>query len=340
MYNAEKYIEKCLLSVASQTYGNLEIVVVNDGSTDNSLAVVSEFAKADNRIVVINKENGGVASARNAGLDVAIGDYIAFVDSDDYIDSKMYEKLFEAIQNNSADTAFCGFVRVIGDRFVRRHEANIGRLAENPQNIASFFEIKGLKSTSPDSEFTENTMGSTCRVLFNRKLIESSKLRFPQDIFIAEDLVFLLNYLLLCKKVSVVNENLYYYLCNPVSATSKRYKKNYLENEKALYGYITAVLAKNSFLTAQQKSTLLSKFKLLSCSTIVRNELGYNEAGIARMRKLAKCDKYFRGLLPFPSLFLAQREQGFKKAVFFLLIKFRCWGTVKSFLLRWEKKNA
>ena len=95
VYNVEKFIKRCLDSIINQTMRDLEIILVNDGSTDNSGKICDEYAQLDNRITVIHKENGGLSSARNTGLDVATGEWIAFVDSDDYIEKNMYEVLYE-----------------------------------------------------------------------------------------------------------------------------------------------------------------------------------------------------------------------------------------------------
>ena len=95
IYNVENYLKKCIESVINQTYKNLEIILVNDGSNDNSKNIIDEYSTIDNRIKVINKENGGLSDARNAGIEIAKGDYITFLDSDDWIELNMYEKLYQ-----------------------------------------------------------------------------------------------------------------------------------------------------------------------------------------------------------------------------------------------------
>lgn len=105
IYNVEPYLHRCVDSVLAQTYRNIEIILVDDGSPDNCPAICDEYAEKDSRVKVIHKENGGVSSARNAGLDIAKGDYIGFVDSDDWIEPDMYEVLYSAIQNTGADIA-------------------------------------------------------------------------------------------------------------------------------------------------------------------------------------------------------------------------------------------
>ena len=99
VYKVEKYIDKCMESLINQTYKNLEIILVDDGSPDNSGKLCDEWSKKDKRVKVIHKENGGVSSARNAGLDAATGDYIAFIDPDDWVDLETYEKMLNAIIN-------------------------------------------------------------------------------------------------------------------------------------------------------------------------------------------------------------------------------------------------
>ena len=108
VFNVESYLERCLSSIAQNTYQNLEIICVNDGSTDNSLEIVKSFAKTDSRIVVLSKNNGGVSSARNEGLKAATGDFVVFIDSDDYINTHFFEVLLDAQEKNKADFVICG----------------------------------------------------------------------------------------------------------------------------------------------------------------------------------------------------------------------------------------
>ena len=113
IYKTEKFLSKCIDSIINQTYKNLEIILVDDGSPDNCPKICDEYAQKDNRVRVIHKENGGLSSARNAGIEIATGDFIAFVDSDDWIDSEMYESLVDLEEKHNADIAECGY------RFIR-----------------------------------------------------------------------------------------------------------------------------------------------------------------------------------------------------------------------------
>ena len=108
VYNVSKYLRQCLDSLVNQTIKDIEIICVDDGSTDSSHEILEEYAAADSRIVIVTKANGGLPSARNAGLDVAKGKYVGFVDGDDYVDTDMYRKMYNAAVANDADIVVCG----------------------------------------------------------------------------------------------------------------------------------------------------------------------------------------------------------------------------------------
>ena len=109
IYNSENYIKKCLDSILAQTYSNLEVILIDDGSTDNSYNICKDYQKKDNRIVLLQQKNAGVSRARNHGLEVAKGEYIGFVDSDDYIEPEMYEILLNSIIESNSKIAICNY---------------------------------------------------------------------------------------------------------------------------------------------------------------------------------------------------------------------------------------
>ena len=114
VYGVEKYIVQCLESVINQTYKNLEIIVFNDGTKDRSAEIAKEYAAKYSRIKVYDFKNGGLSVARNRGLEIAIGDYISYIDSDDWLDKKMYETLLDAAMKNDADMVKCGIIETNG----------------------------------------------------------------------------------------------------------------------------------------------------------------------------------------------------------------------------------
>ena len=112
VYNVESYLERCIESILNQSFKEFELILVNDGSTDSCKDICNEYKTKDKRIKVIHKENGGLSSARNAGLDIARGKYIGFVDSDDFINKDMYKTLFNTIQDNNSDMIICDYYKV------------------------------------------------------------------------------------------------------------------------------------------------------------------------------------------------------------------------------------
>ena len=138
VYKVEKYIYKCIDSVLNQTYKNLEIILVDDGSPDKCPEICEEYAKKDNRIKIIHKKNGGLSDARNAGLKVATGKYIGFVDSDDYIEKDMYQVLYNNIIKTNSD------ISIVNLKEVKENEI-IENNVKDEQNTIEYTKLEGLK---------------------------------------------------------------------------------------------------------------------------------------------------------------------------------------------------
>ena len=134
-YNIEDYIGRCLDSIISQTYKNLEIIVVDDGSRDHTGEILDNYAKKDRRIKVIHKENGGVSSARNKGIEAAEGDYIGFIDGDDLIESEMYKTLVDLLEEENADIAHCGYQIVFPDRIDYYHNTGKKKIQTTEEGL-------------------------------------------------------------------------------------------------------------------------------------------------------------------------------------------------------------
>ena len=177
VYNVERYISQCVESILEQTYADLEIILVDDGSTDGSGSICDEYKLKDNRVVVIHKCNGGLSEARNAGLDIARGEYIGFVDSDDYIEPDMYEVLYKNCERYAADLAAARFVKFNTQGEVRKNFT---------ENIEVFSREEMLRLFIVGDRRYEITMSVWDR-LYKRELI--SDLRFPVG-KCYEDIVF------------------------------------------------------------------------------------------------------------------------------------------------------
>lgn len=143
VYKVEEYLDKCIESIVNQTYTNLEIILVDDGSPDNCPEICDKWAERDNRIKVIHKSNGGLSDARNAGLAVASGEYIAFVDSDDYIEADLYEKLLSTIINTFSDISVCNL------RYVYQNDSN-SVSQENSDSITEYTAEEAMSALIDD----------------------------------------------------------------------------------------------------------------------------------------------------------------------------------------------
>ena len=215
VYNAAASIDRCINSILGQSYKNIELVLVDDGSTDNSLSICQKYADLDNRVVIIKQTNSGVAVTRNTGLDNAKGDYILFVDSDDYIDIKMCETMLSKTINENADLAVCKYCRVLDN--------NLTKVEEN-----ALIDAYCNKKYSCFFSNVNNVHGAIWRVLFSKFLIGS--VRFSANIKVQEDLLFLITVLKNSNKTVFVDEYLYYYITDDYSYIKKYYNERYIKD--------------------------------------------------------------------------------------------------------------
>ena len=214
VYNVEKYLEKCVNSLLQQTYKNIEIILVNDGSTDESGKMCDNLAQEDDRIKVFHKKNGGLSDARNYGVERATGEYIGFVDSDDYIEEDMYEKLYKAIQRSQADMAECSMTRIYknySEKFYR---------GDN-------FQID-LDDEAYVREYIDNVRlyGSAWCKLLKKEIAE--KVKFPVG-KIYEDCFYTLDLVKYLKKVTVISDSLYNYYIREGSITTKSFSHSNMD---------------------------------------------------------------------------------------------------------------
>ncbi|PGT18403.1 MULTISPECIES: glycosyltransferase [Bacillus cereus group] len=208
-YNVESYIGKCLESLITQSIKEIEILVVNDGSRDNTVEIADEFAKRDKRVKVISQENGGLSAARNTGIDHASGEFIAFVDGDDYLDKSMYETLYKKIVTDNIDLVVCGFKKV-------------------------WLDGKANKLREKDYYFNQNLLNGDilenflCRhdepfvvawnKLYRTEIIKQNGLHFENRAFF-EDVGFMPRYLYYAKSIDSIDFPLYYYVQREGSIT-------------------------------------------------------------------------------------------------------------------------
>ncbi len=181
VYNVEKYIKKCIESVLSQTFKDFELIIINDGSKDNSGRICDEYAIRDSRIKVVHKANGGLSDARNTGIEIATGKYLGFVDGDDYIDEDMYEELYKSIKENNTKIAMCGRYNVSELKCTESFTLSKRKVMDAEE------ALKGLLTwTDLDS--------SSCDKIFAKELFDD--IRFPvgklnEDVYVMYKLIHL-----------------------------------------------------------------------------------------------------------------------------------------------------
>lgn len=219
-YNAETALAKCLESVISQSFSDFEVIIINDGSKDNTLKIASEFSIKDQRINVYSQENKGVSAARNKALEIAKGEFICWIDSDDYVDSNYLQLLVKGIEED-----FGSSVMVIQNlNFI---PANQDSNIEFSDEIISKSDFKKLFSS-----FSIENYGYNCGKLFNLNIIRKNKLLFEPSISISEDLIFMLQYLKYVDYVHIIPGKTYHYITKPY--TIQDYKFASFESEKNL----------------------------------------------------------------------------------------------------------
>ncbi|MBQ9513637.1 MAG: glycosyltransferase family 2 protein [Clostridia bacterium] len=254
IYNGEKYLSEAIESILNQSYSNIELILVNDGSTDNTLTICQQYAKQDKRIFVLNQKNMGGQIAKNNGIDIAKGDYICFIDSDDYISPSMFRSMIDALEYYNADFSFC--------QFTRKTEL----ITKEYKNIVDYFFIKDkeqiFKIIIGKGEKL-SAGGYVWNKIYKKSILKDY--RFDSDINIGEDGLFNLKLAKRLNSICGSDANYYYYRLNPVGLTAgnfrkfERIKREYLkyceyydkETDENIKHYISFMIACSSLRGAE-----------------------------------------------------------------------------------------
>ena len=283
VYNVEKYLRKCLDSIVNQTYRDLEIILIDDGSTDNSGAICDEYGQKDSRIKVVHKTNGGLSSARNCGLEIARGDYITFIDSDDYIESDTIETVVKTFLNKQVE------VVLIREKQVNEKGETTKIVGDKPTD----------KIFYKDKEFlVELILGKqingVCDKFYKRDCLEG--LRFEENKHHGEDMLFNVMFLDKVKNVGYVDSIKYSYVANENSITHAKFNAHSVDSlyfKDKVYDY-----AKNKYTKYRD---ILARRCFVVRQTLIR--LIYN----------SKMQKSQTGLLKEAKLYLQKQYKNIKK---------------------------
>lgn len=263
VYNAEKTIRNCVASIQSQNCHNIEIILVNDGSKDGSLPVCNKMAENDDRIIVLDGENAGVSVARNKGMDRARGEYIAFVDADDSVETDIYSEMFDVIEKTNALIVFCNYKEV--DEF--GGEKAVDQITSfGTDMIKPIKVIDALISVSETALF-----GVVWRSVFKRDIIIRNNIRFTPKLTMAEDLQFLLKYLACIDTVGLCPSYLYDFKVSVQSTTGK-----YMKNQDTDMRYV------NDWMLSYVKGTIKDELLLTNVYICMANTTILNIANVCK----------------------------------------------------------
>lgn len=227
VYNAERFLVRCIESILNQTYTDFELILINDGSSDNSSSIIKDYLNKDNRIIFINNQNKGVSETRNIGVREACGEYIQFVDSDDFIDKNMLKDTLEMLQNKEADMVITGLYLDIENR---------GDVNTSIQTF-NYNEAIGRKNIALNvlERVNGTYINSPVNKLYKRKIIIDNDILMDNKISLGEDFLFNLRYLKFCNKVVFSDKCYYHYWMKAEDNLTFKFRENKLDLMYLMY---------------------------------------------------------------------------------------------------------
>lgn len=313
VYNVERYLARCIESVQKQTYRHLEIILVDDGSTDHSMEICDQFAEKDSRIKVIHKKNGGLSSARNVGLELSRGEYIFFVDSDDYIDGEAFCTLIEQIKLFDADIAMCQYLKV---------DENGKALEKETSSVEKVKLLTGKQLLIQNSIGSEKTPVVVWNKLYKREIFK--QLRFDEgkqheDEFIFHKICFQ------CDTIVSIQKNLYFYTQRENSIMGKGISSQSVD---ALEAYLRRILSIHNIEEPEIQRACDNTIKQFYYTAFVHSRrLGFDNMELnEKMKKLRK------EVFIFLPILLKSSSQNWKEKIEFgsWLLSPRIYGNIRG----------
>lgn len=274
VYKVEKYLNRCVDSVINQTYKDLEIILVDDGSPDECPKICDEYAAKDSRIKVLHKPNGGVSSARNAGLDIASGDYITFVDADDYIEICAYEKMIKRAEDKDVDVLLCDCVKDYGEKTeLYSHNIRSGYYNRNDLESEYFKHLIMMENVEYPATI------SNWLLLFKRSLLNAEqKIKYVEGVRFSEDLLFGAELMYHANSFYYMKGEAYYrYAINPDSATHSFKKDKWNDYLKLYHEAKSYFLPNEKYDFAHQIDLMLLFFIYNVIGDVKNSDLAKNE---------------------------------------------------------------
>ncbi len=246
VYNGENYIESTVRSLLNSSYRNLELLLIDDGSTDGSLSLCRKLAESDSRIQVFHKENGGIGDARNFGLSHATGDYVGFCDQDDRVSDEMYQKMLERIAVDGSQAAVCGAYRQKRSGRKVIFEQYTDAVYDKPSIAEKLLLPMLFRGFASHTNNEINIYMNIWKCVISKQLIDDSKMEFRTFVTHEDDFIMLLQLFLCANKISTLSDILYYWNTNPkseVHRSTEKYRQNLDERQNNLMIYVQKQLA-------------------------------------------------------------------------------------------------
>ncbi|MFC7062333.1 glycosyltransferase [Halobacillus seohaensis] len=322
IYNAELYLNKCLDSLVNQTFEDIEIICINDGSVDGSKEIMVEYSNRDNRIKICEQKNSGVSAARNNGIDVAKGKYVMFVDSDDWIDEKMCEITFNIAEEERADVVKTSYIREYKNKSLKKDIFHSDYFVLNHSQIMKeihrrLFGLLGNEMANPENADSIATVWNT---LYRYDLISDKKFIDINDIGTFEDGLFQIHALESCRRFVYINQPLYHYRKTNVNSITTQHKPELFDKWQNLFNIMEDYIKVNNL--GREYTDALNNRICMSMIGLGLNEITAKSKTIIekskRLRKILKTVRYQNAYNEFNFTYLP-----FKWKFFFGLCKYQ-----------------
>lgn len=322
VYNVERYLDRCVRSVLGQTLREIEVILVDDGSPDGCPAMCDAYAREDSRVRVVHKANAGLGMARNSGLDIAVGEYVAFVDSDDFIDRRMYETLYLKAKTEKCDTVLCNCCFYTSGNCKERRDVDRETLFSGREEVDGF--LLDVVGPLPQYNHDVKYMMSVWHAIYSMELIEKWSLRFVSEReFMSEDIIWDIGYFSKAERIVYIPDVFYFYCFNGESLTRKYNPDKYEKNKKLLLEVERRLAL---LFPASRYEQHYMRLMLMS----LRSSLGYaarNNRGTTEIRRILDDCFWSHLLSTYP-----YGRTDLKHKAFFLLVKLKLVSLIKVLL--------
>lgn len=327
VYNAEKWIEETIDSLVKQSYPCLEIICVDDGSKDRSREIISEYQKQYSNVRLVTQKNSGVCSARNMGIQMAEGEYVAFIDADDWVEADMYEHMIQQMETEESDIIFCEFVRFWPNgKKLYTVEDSFKKLKKNPQDIKYF--LRSTESyTEGDLLHTEDIHGSVCRSIFKKRLLQEYNICFHSELRFAEDQIFMLEYLQHCNKISYTKKPYVWYR----GWTKPSIYHDFYNNHLNLVRYQIQIIKENQFYSSKEKKQLIGYAECSAYFMIINEIFKFRSDAVKLMQGYSRNKEFTKLLTVYGFLQKYKIKPEKKRIVLLIALKLHAWHLIMKF---------